>query len=258
MDDDSGLSHGSNRVRDDVFFADRAAACQNHHLALAVRQLGPLDQQRQVVLHNPVGFGDASTLIDQPRQRVGVHVMDLAAAQRSAGRDQFITCNDDRDAGSPVHGHLRNVQPREQAQILRSEAAPGPDDHLPRSDVCATGEDVLIHLDGSFHGHRPIRSHGMLLHDDRVGALREHSPSRDPRRLPRADGKPHRLPHQHLSDHLQMQRGPRGGPAGIPRTDRIAVHRGPIKCRQIGRGPHFLRQHAPQRLRQGDAFRPKW
>src|SRR5207247_8566179 len=48
----------------------------------------------QVVLHNPVGFGDASTLIDQPRQRIGVHVMDLAAAQRSAGRDQFITCND--------------------------------------------------------------------------------------------------------------------------------------------------------------------
>jgi hypothetical protein len=79
----------------------------------------------------------------------------------------------------------------------------------------------------------------LLLHDDSIGALRDHGPGEDARRRPRLQ----RLRHMAGRDALRyFQR--RAAAGAIGRPHRIAVHLRIVRARHVHAGDLRRRQHA--------------
>ena len=110
----------------------------------------------------------SSVFVAEAPQKDPVAFIDLTCAERVAGRNQFVSCGDNRGAHIATHVDLGETLRGQQRQRLRPNPLAGCDYLLPLAQIRSPAADKLpglnFYVDENFRAIAP----NVLLHDHRV------------------------------------------------------------------------------------------
>jgi hypothetical protein len=234
---------------DVVVVPDRDATRRDHGVA-SCRPLQVLLDHLGAVGGNAEVDRLATRGRDGGLQAVAVRARDPAVVGEPIGLDDLVARGQDRDARAARHARRGPAQGGQHAQVRGTQQRARAGDDLPCDDVGARAADVVAGPHGAEHPEGiplPLR---LLLHDDRIGPVRDRGPRQDPGGLPGPEAARAPPPGRDLLHHLE-----RGGQRGhVGRPQRKAVHGRVVEGRDGARRRHLLLEHAPERLSQRDAF----
>ena len=181
------------------------------------------------------------------RQHHTVRLVDLAVAERLAGRAELRARRDDGDAGSRSAERPRNACGCERRDARRRECRARPDDGVACSNVAAEGPNVRARLGRGRHLHGAVAFRDELDRDHGVRSLGDDPAGCDSHCLTGEERPRSRLARGDVRDDGERSRRVRS-PESEP------VHRRARKARQVDDGTGILREHAPCSLLERDGL----
>ena len=135
----------------------------------------------------------ATCLRNGGRDDGAVAVIDASRRERPSGCDELVAGREHRHLRLAEDLDTADAAGRKHADLTRGDGCVAPQDHLSARDVGAGIGNELAKRRGAAHvnGRIFVNEIGLLDHDDRVGAARNHAPGRDggrPARLDVEDG----------------------------------------------------------------------
>ncbi len=162
---------------------------------------------------------------------------------------------------------MGDAEGEQAAQVSGAQAAAGRQNHIALPDIFADLDDILTRRDGAqdfdgvgkrqrgrFIQARARYDLGLFEHDHCICAGGNHAAGVDDSASAGRDRQAGVLPHGRLADDGQIGGEAARSAVGVGRGQRVAVHRGTGKIRQIVRGVDDGGQHAIQRRRHLDRF----
>ena len=181
MHEDAGLAEARDRPVRDVARAFGGAARQDDEIGLLERLAQRQLQRRLVVRHDPERDGLAAQLLNGGRDRGGVAVVHRARANRSARRDDLVAGGEHGDPRPAPDLEAGTTDRREHADLARGQQLAPPEHGLAARQIAPGEGDQLPRHRRPHHANGPGRvvEIGMLDHQHRIGAARNHAAGRD-------------------------------------------------------------------------------
>ena len=205
----------------------------------------------------PSGTGSPPSSSSGRRDRGGVAVVHRARANRSARRDDLVAGGEHRDPRPAPDLDAGTTDRREHADLARGQQLAPPEHGLAARQIAPGEGDQLARHRRPHHanGSGRIVEIGMLDHQHRVGATRNHAAGRDHGRSTGQDGQAGGHPRrQHLGIEREDARLGRGRARRIGGAQREAVDVGSIEARHIDSGDDVVSEDPTDGLAERHAF----
>ena len=158
-----------------------------------------LAQRLHVVAHMRDRLRHDAESFEQTADAVAIAVVDLAVTERFAGRHQLIAGDEQRDARSERNLHFRKTARGKQTESCRAQRLTRAHRDFAAGKILAGAAHVRAgRLTCRDDDELAIDAH-VLLHDDRVGAVRQRGAGRDAHALVGVDARRRRAAGEHDS-----------------------------------------------------------